>query len=144
MHFSTTLDENLRVSCMTQLSFDLSGRRCLARSVRRAKDVLLHRQRTDIVDKRPDQGLTESRIVQVQDILDDIVAKGVLHEVERVKDDFSDELHPLGRRCVIDGALQDAAAVSVGSDFDEIGSDGVVDELVVFGDELVEALLDHL
>lgn len=104
----------------------------------------MHRQRADIVDKGPDQRLAESRIVQIEDILDDIVAKGVLHEVERVEDNFSYKLHPLSWRCVIDGALQHATAVSVSSNLDEIGSDGVVDELVVFGDELVEALLDYL
>ena len=34
--------------------------------------------------------------------------------------------------------------MSVRRDFDEVGSDGIVDELVVFGNEFVEAFLDHL
>ena len=34
--------------------------------------------------------------------------------------------------------------MTVSSDLDEIGSDGVVDELIVFGYELVEAFLDDL
>ena len=45
---------------------------------------------------------------------------------------------------MIDGSLKDATSVSVGGDLDQVGSDGIVDELVVLGYELVQALLDHL
>lgn len=45
---------------------------------------------------------------------------------------------------MIDGSLEDATSVSVGGDLDQVGSDGIVDELVVLGYELVQALLDHL
>lgn len=34
--------------------------------------------------------------------------------------------------------------MSMRCNFNEIGSDGVVDELIVFGDEFVEAFLNHL
>lgn len=45
---------------------------------------------------------------------------------------------------MIDGPLEDATPVSMGSDFDEVGSDGIVDELVVLGYKLVEAFLNDL
>ena len=34
--------------------------------------------------------------------------------------------------------------MSMRSDFDEVGSNGIVDELIVLRDELVKAFLDHL
>lgn len=67
-----------------------------------------------------------------------------MDEVERVEDDLCDKLDALSWGGVVDGALEDTAAVTVGSDFDEVGSDGIVDELVVLGDELVEAILNDL
>ena len=45
---------------------------------------------------------------------------------------------------MVDGSLENTTSVSMSSNFDEIGSYGVVDELVVFRDELVEAFLDDL
>ena len=45
---------------------------------------------------------------------------------------------------MVDAALQDAAAVAVRRDLDAVGGDGVVDELVVLGRELVQALLDDV
>lgn len=67
-----------------------------------------------------------------------------MHKIERIEDDFGDELHPLSRRGVIDATLEDTAAVTMGGYLDEIGGDSIVDKLVVFGDELVEAFLDDL
>ena len=45
---------------------------------------------------------------------------------------------------MVDGALEDAAAVSVGGHLDQVRRDGVVDELVVFGHKLVQAFLNDL
>jgi len=45
---------------------------------------------------------------------------------------------------VIDGSLQDTTSMSMGCDFDQVGSNGIVDELVVFRYKLVQALLDDL
>lgn len=45
---------------------------------------------------------------------------------------------------MIDATLEDTAAVTMGGYLDEIGGDSIVDKLVVFGDELVEAFLDDL
>ena len=53
---------------------------------------LLHRQAADISDKSPDEGFREPGIVQIKNVLNHIVSKWILYEVERVEDDFSDEL----------------------------------------------------
>ena len=45
---------------------------------------------------------------------------------------------------MIDGSLQNPTSVSVSCDFDKVGSDGIVDELVVFRYKLVQAFLDDL
>jgi hypothetical protein len=38
---------------------------------------------------------------------------------------------------VIDGSLENTTSVSVSGDFNQVGSDSIVDKLVVFGNELV-------
>lgn len=45
---------------------------------------------------------------------------------------------------MVDRSLQDTASVSVSGNFDQVGSDGVVDELVVVWDELVETFLNNM
>lgn len=67
-----------------------------------------------------------------------------MHKVERIEYDFGDELHPLSGRGVIDATLEDAATVTMGGHLNKIGGDSIVDKLVIFGNELVEAFLDNL
>jgi hypothetical protein len=76
--------------------------------------------------------------------LDNVISKWILDEVKRVEDDFSNELKSLGRGGVIDRSLENTASVSVSCDFDKVGGNSVVDELVVLGHELVETFLDYL
>ena len=45
---------------------------------------------------------------------------------------------------MVDGPLEDTTSVPVRGDLDQVGSDGVVDELVVVGNELVQAFLNDL
>jgi hypothetical protein len=65
----------------------------------------LNRKTADVSDKSPDQRFREPSIVQIENILNHIVSERILNEVERVEDDFSDELKSLGGGCVIDGSL---------------------------------------
>ncbi len=76
--------------------------------------------------------------------MNDVVSERILDEVKRVEDDLSDELNTLSGAGMVDRSLEDTTSVSMRSNFDEVGSDGVVDELVVFRDELVQAFLDDL
>ena len=57
---------------------------------------LLNRQRADVSNELADDGLTEAVVVEVQDILDNVVAKGVLNKVESIEGDLSHELDALG------------------------------------------------
>ena len=58
-----------------------------------------------------------------------IVAIGIRDEGERVEGDLVHELDALVVRCVVDAALEDAAAVAVSRNLNAVGRDGVVDEL---------------
>ena len=104
----------------------------------------MNRQTADVSDKSPDQRFRESSIIQIKDVLNNVISERILDQVERVEDDFSHQLQSLRWRCVIDRSLEDATSVSVGCDFNEVGCDGIVDELVIFGYELVQAFLDNL
>ena len=73
-----------------------------------------------------------------------VVTIRVLYERERVVCDLVNELDALVLGRVVDAALKHTAAVAVGGDLDAIVRDGVVDELVVLGRELVETLLDDV
>lgn len=57
---------------------------------------LLNRQRADVADELTDDGLAEAVVVKVKDVLHNVVAEGVLHEVEGVEGDLCDELDALG------------------------------------------------
>lgn len=45
---------------------------------------------------------------------------------------------------MIDATLEDTATVTMGGHLNKIGGDSIVDKLVIFGNELVEAFLDNL
>lgn len=77
-------------------------------------------------------------------LTNDVVSKRILDECQGVVSDFSNELNPLRVGRVVDASLQDTTSVSVGSDFDTVGRDGIVDELVVLGDQPVQALLNDV
>ena len=73
-----------------------------------------------------------------------IVAVRVLNKRERVVRDLVHKLNTLVLRSVVDAALKHAATVAVSGYLDAVGSDGVIDELVILGRELVQALLDNV
>lgn len=82
--------------------------------------------------------------MEVNDVLDDVVAKGVLHEDASVLGDALDQPELLIAGGVIDAALQHTAAVSVSANLDTLFADCIKDELRVRGSKLVEALLDDV
>lgn len=76
--------------------------------------------------------------------MDDIVSERILHKVERIENDFRDELHSLSGGGVINATLEDTTTVTMSGYLDEVGCDSIVDELVILRDEFVEAFLDNL
>lgn len=57
---------------------------------------LLHRQGADVANELTNDSLAEAVVVQVKNVLDNVVAEGILNEVERVERDLSHELNSLG------------------------------------------------
>lgn len=89
-------------------------------------------------------GLGEGRLVQIDDILNNIVAEGILDEDSRVGGNALNEPELLVTRGMVNAALEDTAAVSVGADLDAMMADGVEDELRISRDELVQTLLNDV
>ena len=59
-----------------------------------------------------------------------IVAVRILYESESIVSDLVDELDFLVIRCVINAALEDAAAMTVSGNFNTVGSNRIINELV--------------
>jgi hypothetical protein len=89
-------------------------------------------------------GCREGGVVEVQDVLDNIVAKGVLNQVEAVRRDLANEVDFLEARGMVDATLQDAAAMAVRADSDAMFTYSIKYELRVRGLEVVQALLDDM
>ena len=104
----------------------------------------MNRESANIADKAADQRVREAIVSQVQDILDNIIAKGILNQGESVIRDLANELQLLRNRSVVNASLKHAASMAVGGHLDTVGANGVVDELVVLRGEAVEALLDDM
>lgn len=83
-------------------------------------------------------------VVEIEDVLNDVVAERVLNERQGVVGDLGDELNTLRIGGVIDTPLQDATTVTVSSDLDAVSSNGVVNELIVLWNETVQALLNDV
>jgi hypothetical protein len=98
----------------------------------------------DTVLKGLNNRLSEDRLVQVNDILDDIVAKRILNKNSRMLGDALDEPKLLIARCMVDAALKNTAAMSVGANLDTIVAHGIKDELSIKGRKSIEALLDDM
>lgn len=58
--------------------------------------------------------------------------------------DFRDKLNALLLGCVVDTALQNAATVPVGGNFNTVDGDGIINELVVRRNETVQTLLNDV
>lgn len=58
--------------------------------------------------------------------------------------DFSDELNPLRIGGMVNASLQNTTSVSVRSDLNAVRGNGIVDELVIFRDQPVQALLNDV
>lgn len=105
---------------------------------------LLSRKGSDVAEEALGQGLGECRLAEVEDVLNDVVAEGILNESEGVHGNVLDELGLLVAGSMVDAALEDAAAMTVSADNDTASADGVKDELGVFGRQVIEALLDDV
>lgn len=90
------------------------------------------------------QRIGEARIIQVENVLHDVVAEGILDKVEAVRGDLANQLDLLEAIGMVNAALKDAAAMAVGANCDAVLTNGVEDELGILGLEVVQTLLDDV
>lgn len=77
-------------------------------------------------------------------LTNDVVSERILNKRQGVVGDFSNKLNPLRIGSMVDASLQDTTSVSVRSDFDAVRGNSIVDELIVFRDQPVQALLNDV
>lgn len=90
------------------------------------------------------QRLGEDRLIQIEDILDNVIAKGVLDQRISIVRDLSDEPSLLISRGMINAALKDAAAMTVSAYINAVVANRIKDELSIVRSELVKTLLDDV
>ena len=129
----------------------LADNHILGRSLRAAEtlldDVGAELVAGELADATLEHGhnrLREGRFVEINNVLDNIVAKRVLDEDARLLRDALDEPELLVTRRMVNAALENAATMTVGTHIDAVAADGVKDELRVGSCELVKALLDDV
>src|SRR5262249_44392912 len=105
---------------------------------------LVTRKLADAAAEHLHNRLRKGRLVKVDDVLYNVVAKGVLDKDSSMLGDALDEPELLITRCMIDAALENTAAVPVRANLHAVGADGVKDELGINRSEFVEALLDDM
>ena len=86
----------------------------------------------------------EAAFVEIEDVLDNIVAEGILDEVEGTPSDASNELGSLGTLGVVDAALQDTTTVSMSANNDTLGCNSIIDELGPLSTKTRQALLNDV
>lgn len=101
-------------------------------------------QLADAVPEHGHDRLGEERLVQVNDVLNNVVSERVLHEDPGVVGDALNQPDLLVTGCVVDASLEDTATVTMRSDFDTVAADRIKDELGIRSAELVQALLDDM
>ncbi len=102
------------------------------------------RQLANAVAELGNQRLREGRLVEVDYILNNVVAEGVLDQRNSMVGNSLYEPHLLIARGMVNATLQNTAAMAVGADLDASTTDGVEDELGIYRAELVEALLNDV
>ena len=71
----------------------------------------------------------EAGLLKVNNVLKDIVAEGILNQMEGTVSDLADELGFLMASGVVYAALQHTTTVTMGSNRHAIGANGIKDEL---------------
>jgi hypothetical protein len=105
---------------------------------------LLPRQGADLAMEAQAEWAREGQLVQIENVLNNVVAERILHKLDAVGSDLANQVDLLVSRSVVDAALKDAAAVTMGADDDAVLSNRIEDELSILRLEVVETLLDDV
>ena len=90
------------------------------------------------------QRSSERGLIEIEDVLNDVIAEGILHEMETVGGDLANKLNFLEARSVINAPLENAASVTVSTDSDAVRTNRIEDELSILSLEMVQALLNDV
>ena len=94
---------------------------------------LLSGEGGNVAEEALSQRLREGRLTKVEDVLNNVVAEGILNKSEGVHGDMLDKRTLLMARGMVDTTLQDATAMTMGTDNDTASANSVEDELGVLG-----------
>lgn len=81
--------------------------------------------------------VSEARLLEVDNVLKDVVAKGILNEMEGAFSDLADELGFLVTGGVVYATLQHATAMTMGSNRHAVGTNGIKDELSLISRSII-------
>ena len=101
-------------------------------------------EHVDLAAKLAYKRLSERSLVEVNDVLNDIVAEGILYQAQSIFGDSRDQPHLLFTRGVVYAPLKDTAAVTMGAHIDATIADSTENKLGIGGRQLVQAFLDHV
>ena len=90
------------------------------------------------------QRSSERGFIEIKDVLNDVIAEGILHEMETVGSDLANKLNFLEPRSMINAPLENAASVTVSTDSDAVRTNRIEDELSILSLEMVQALLNDV
>ena len=90
------------------------------------------------------QRIREARLVKIHNVLQNVVAEGVLHETMGILGDLRYQICSLLTRRMINAALKDTTAVAVSAHSDAVGTDSIENELRILSNEAIETLLDDM
>lgn len=105
---------------------------------------LLLGQLADLALEALAHGCSKGGIVEIEDVLNHVVAKWILYKVEAVGSDLADEIDLLEPDSVIDAALKNTATMAVGTNSNAVLAYSIEDELSLRRFEVVQALLDDV
>ena len=121
----------------------------------------LLRKSSNLPIKRKAERVSEAFLLKVDDVLKDIIAERILHELEGAIGDLINEPSFLNARCMVDAPLQDTTTMAMSPNHNTVGANCVEDELLkislrygwftasaiylsIFGRETIKTLLNHM
>ena len=84
------------------------------------------------------------RLIEIEDVLNNVVAEGILYKIEGALGDTCNESSSLSTLSMVDAALQDATAVTMSTNNDTVLGNSIVDEMRLLSTETSQALLDDM
>ena len=122
---------------------------------------LLFRESRNLPIERKAERVSEAFLLKIDDVLEDIIAERILHELEGAVGDLINEPSLLNAGRMINASLQDTTAMTMSPDHNAVSANCVEDELLkislrdswlaagatylsIFGRETVKTLLNYV